>query len=239
MRNIENPNGPVSLIKNNASDRPSSHSEGRLFARGVDEGKLMQFCKIIEASESSRWNNAQRDGIISRHGHNNQEAKCSFGEGDIGFSNVMKPSVQSLTFATLENNRSPWEIKNIHEANVQPSLSMYLGNASGNNSVLPSAGEAVEGRLEGKPSPPFHQGQRSRPIFPKPLKSGLTMNVEIDKGTISQSRVARPPADGRGKNQLLPRYWPRITDQELERLSGEYPLYFYLVVLNIYYRLLV
>ncbi|XP_068495397.1 B3 domain-containing transcription repressor VAL1-like isoform X2 [Phaseolus vulgaris] len=221
MRNIENPNGPVSLIKNNASDRPSSHSEGRLFARGVDEGKLMQFCKIIEASESSRWNNAQRDGIISRHGHNNQEAKCSFGEGDIGFSNVMKPSVQSLTFATLENNRSPWEIKNIHEANVQPSLSMYLGNASGNNSVLPSAGEAVEGRLEGKPSPPFHQGQRSRPIFPKPLKSGLTMNVEIDKGTISQSRVARPPADGRGKNQLLPRYWPRITDQELERLSGD------------------
>ncbi|BAT88224.1 hypothetical protein VIGAN_05167200 [Vigna angularis var. angularis] len=220
MRNIENPNGPVSLKKNNSSDRPS-RSEGRLFARGVDEGKLMQFCKIIEASESSRWNNAQKDGTISRHGHNNQEAKCSFGEGDIGFSNVVKPSVQSLTFATLENNRSPWEIKNIHEANVQPSLSMYLGNASGKNSVLPSAGEAVEGRLEGKTSPPFHQGQRSRPIFPKPVKSGLTMNVEIDKGTISQSRVARPPADGRGKNQLLPRYWPRITDQELERLSGD------------------
>ncbi|QCD77917.1 RAV-like factor [Vigna unguiculata] len=220
MRNIENPNGPVSLIKNNASDRPS-RSEGRMFARGVDEGKLMQFCKIIEASESSRWNNAQRDGIVSRHGHNNQEAKCSFGEGDIGFSNVVKPSVQSLTFGTLENNRSPWEIKNIHEANAQPSLSMYLGNASGNNSVMPSAGEAVEGRLEGKTSP-FHQGQRSRPIFPKPLKSsGLTMNVEIEKGALSQSRVARPPADGRGKNQLLPRYWPRITDQELERLSGD------------------
>lgn len=225
MRNIENPNGPVSLIKNNSSDRPS-RSEGRLFARGVDEGKLMQFCKIIEASESSRWNNAQKDGTISRHGNNNQEAKCSFGEGDIGFSKVVKPSVQPLTFATLENNRSPWEIKNIHEANVQPSLSMYLGNGSGNNSVLPSAGEVVEGRLERKTSPPFHQGQRTRPIFPKPVKSGLTMNVEIDKGTNSQSRVARPPADGRGKNQLLPRYWPRITDQELERLSGEYPLYF-------------
>ncbi|CAJ1960605.1 unnamed protein product [Sphenostylis stenocarpa] len=219
MRNIENPNGPVSLIKNNASDRKSSHFEGRLFAGGVDEGKLMQFCKIIEASESSRWNNAQRDGIIGRHGQNNQEAKCSFREGDIGFSNVMKPS---LTFAaTLEKNRPQWEIKKLHETNAQPSLSMYLGNASGNNSVPPSAGEAVEGRLEGKTSPPFQQGQRSRPIFPKQLKSGLTMNVEIDKGTSSQSRVARPPADGRGKNQLLPRYWPRITDQELERLSGD------------------
>ncbi|TKY47263.1 B3 domain-containing transcription repressor VAL1 [Spatholobus suberectus] len=221
-RNTENPNVSVSLIKNNASDRHSAHFDGRLFMGGVDEGKLMQFCKIVEASESSRWNHAQRDGIIARHGQNNQEAKCSFREGDIGFSNVMKPSVQSLTFATLENNnRSTWEIKNMHESNAQPSLSMYLGNASGNNSVLPSAGEAVEGRLEGKASPPFHQGQRSRPIFPKPLKSGLPMNVETDKGTISQSRVARPPADGRGKNQLLPRYWPRITDQELERLAGD------------------
>jgi hypothetical protein len=36
-------------------------------------------------------------------------------------------------------------------------------------------------------------------------------------------RVARPPAEGRGRNQLLPRYWPRITDQELQQISGEYP----------------
>ncbi|KAG4387335.1 hypothetical protein AAZX31_11G206400 [Glycine max] len=218
MRNTENPNVSVSSIKNNASDRHSAHFDGRLLVGGVDEGKLMQFCKIIEASESSHWNHAQSDGIIAHHGQNNQEAKCSFREGDIGFSNVRKPSVQSLTFATLENNRSTWEIKNMHESNAQPSFSMYLGNASGNDSVPPSAGEAVEGRLEGKTSPPF---QRSRPICPKPLKSGLTMNVETDKGAISQSRVARPPADGRGKNQLLPRYWPRITDQELERLAGD------------------
>ncbi|KAK7305549.1 hypothetical protein VNO77_43455 [Canavalia gladiata] len=217
MRNTESPNGSI----NNAGDRHSTHFDGRLFVGGVDEGKLMQFCKIVEASESSRWNQAQRDGVIARNGQNNQEAKSSFREGDAGFSNVMKPSVQSLTFATLENNRSTWEIKNIHESNAQPSLSMYLGNPSGNNSVLPSAGEAAEGRLEGKTSPPFHQGQRSRPIFPKPLKTGLTMNVETDKGALSQSRIARPPAEGRGKNQLLPRYWPRITDQELERLSGD------------------
>lgn len=221
MRNTENPNGSVSSIKSNASDRHSAHFDGRLFAGSVDEGKLMQFCKIVEASESNRWNHGQRDGIIPRRGQNNQEAKCSFREGDVGFSNVMKPSVQSLTFATLENNRSTWEIKNMHESNSQPSLSMYLGNASGSNSVPPSVGEALEGRLDGKTSPPFHQGQRSRPIFPKPLKSGLTINVETDKGRISQSRVARPPADGRGKNQLLPRYWPRITDQELERLAGD------------------
>ncbi|XP_061366783.1 B3 domain-containing transcription repressor VAL1 isoform X2 [Gastrolobium bilobum] len=221
MRNAENRNRSVLSTKNNASDRQSAHFDGRLFAGGVDEGKLMQLCRIVEASESSCWNHAQRDGKITSSGQNSREAKCSFREVDTGFSNVMKPSVQSLTFSTLENNRSTWEIKNIQESTAQPSLSMYLGNPSGNSSVPASAGEIVEGRLEGKASPPFLQGQRSRPLLPKPLKVGITMNAETDKGSVSQARIARPPADGRGKNQLLPRYWPRITDQELERLSGD------------------
>lgn len=232
IRNTENPNGSVSLTQNSASDRHSAHFDGRLFVGSVDEGKLMQLCRVVEATESSRLNHAQRDGsMITCNGKNNKEVKSSFREVDTGFSTTMKPSVQSLTFATLENNRSTWEIKNIHESTAKPSLSMYLGKPSGNNSVPASVGENVEGRLEGKASPPFHQGPRSRPILPKPLKTGLTMNVEIDKSTVSQSRIARPPAEGRGKNQLLPRYWPRITDQELERLSGEYPLYFYNFIL--------
>ena len=43
-------------------------------------------------------------------------------------------------------------------------------------------------------------------------------------------RVARPPGEGRGRNQLLPRYWPRITDQELKQInSGEYPLIEFLI----------
>uniref|UniRef100_A0A7I4E9T6 Uncharacterized protein n=2 Tax=Physcomitrium patens TaxID=3218 RepID=A0A7I4E9T6_PHYPA len=33
-------------------------------------------------------------------------------------------------------------------------------------------------------------------------------------------RVARPPGEGRGRNQLLPRYWPRITDQELKQINS-------------------
>ncbi|XP_048135875.1 B3 domain-containing transcription repressor VAL1-like isoform X2 [Rhodamnia argentea] len=40
-------------------------------------------------------------------------------------------------------------------------------------------------------------------------------------GPSSLHQVPRPPAEGRGKNQLLPRYWPRITDQELQQLSGD------------------
>lgn len=39
-------------------------------------------------------------------------------------------------------------------------------------------------------------------------------------------KFARTAIEGRGKNHLLPRYWPRINDQELQQLSGEYPWIF-------------
>ncbi|KAI4306286.1 hypothetical protein L6164_029575 [Bauhinia variegata] len=220
MQNNENLNGPVTSTKNNASDQHFAQIDGRIFMDSVDEGKLMQLCRIVEASESNLWPQAQRDGTISSHGQTSQEVNCPIKEADAGFPNVLKPSVQSLTFSKLENNRPPWKIKDMHDSPAQPSLSMSLATPSG-NSMLPSSREIVELRDEGKASPPFNQGQRSRPILPKPLKGGLTMNIETNKGMISQSRIARPPAEGRGKNQLLPRYWPRITDQELQQLSGD------------------
>jgi hypothetical protein len=234
IRNTENPKWPVSLTQNNARDMNSAHFDGRLFTSNVDEGKLMQLCRVVEASESIHMNHAPRDNILTPNGKNNQEVKPSFREGNTSFSNVIKPSVQSLTFSTLENNRPTWEMKNMHESNAKPSLNMCLGNPSGNNSFPTSAGENIEGKM----SPTFHQGPRSRPILPKLLKTGLTMNGgETEKGTTSQPRIARPPGDGRGKNQLLPRYWPRITDQELERLSGEYPLHSH-IKFNVYNELL-
>lgn len=221
MQNTGISNSSIPSTKNVASDQHSSHIDGRLFVDSVDEGKLMQLCRVVEASESSHWPQAQRDGMILSSGQNSQEVKCPIREVDAGFSNVVNPSVQALKFAALENSRSTWEVKNMHESSTQPSLSMSLGTPSC-NSVLPSAGEIIEGRGEEKPSP-FHQGQRSRPILPKPLKTGLTLNQEPNKGMMSQARIARPPAEGKGKSQLLPRYWPRISDKELEQLSGEYP----------------
>ncbi|XP_077243291.1 B3 domain-containing protein Os07g0563300-like [Tasmannia lanceolata] len=37
----------------------------------------------------------------------------------------------------------------------------------------------------------------------------------------TQIRNGRPRGEARGRNQLLPRYWPRITDQELQQISGD------------------
>lgn len=224
IQNIENSNGSFTSTKNNASDQHAAHIDGRPMVGSVDEGKLMQLCRVVEASQSSRCPQAQRDSIASCNGPNSQEVQGLFREADMRFSNVMKPSSHPLTFTTLENNRPTWENKNMHDLLA---LSMSLATPS-ENTVLPSATGTVEGRHEGKASSPFHQGQRSRPILAKRSKTGLTMNLETNNVTISQPRVARPPAEWRGKNQLLPRYWPRITDQELEQLSGEYPLYIYI-----------
>lgn len=40
-------------------------------------------------------------------------------------------------------------------------------------------------------------------------------------GSSGESRTCNERPQGR--NQLLPRYWPKITDKELQQMSGEYP----------------
>lgn len=46
---------------------------------------------------------------------------------------------------------------------------------------------------------------------------------EATRTMLPQLRVGRPPIEGRGRGQLLPRYWPKITEQELQQISEEYP----------------
>ncbi|CAK9164085.1 unnamed protein product, partial [Ilex paraguariensis] len=57
--------------------------------------------------------------------------------------------------------------------------------------------------------------------FAEALKAGLKIGSEANKGIISQPLIARLPAEGRGRHQLLPQYWPRITDEELQKLSRD------------------
>ncbi|PNT74937.1 hypothetical protein BRADI_1g24720v3 [Brachypodium distachyon] len=45
----------------------------------------------------------------------------------------------------------------------------------------------------------------------------------IDPEYQSHFRNGKPRMDAKARSQLLPRYWPRITDKELQHLSAEYP----------------
>ncbi|XP_031393777.1 B3 domain-containing protein Os07g0563300 isoform X2 [Punica granatum] len=66
-------------------------------------------------------------------------------------------------------------------------------------------------------------GPQFRPAPPPTLAKHFYGNMlhEINSPVENQIRNGRPRGDVRGKNQLLPRYWPRITDQELQQISGD------------------
>jgi len=62
--------------------------------------------------------------------------------------------------------------------------------------------------------------------MPPPLPRQLPPNPHNVNDASVEVRSGRSRVDARARAQLLPRYWPRITDQELQQISGEYPLNF-------------
>ncbi|CAA0820635.1 B3 domain-containing transcription repressor VAL1 [Striga hermonthica] len=110
--------------------------------------------------------------------------------------------------------------KDMPESLTQPCLSFSLSAnppLAGSSSLSPHfAGGIVEGSDQNKGSL-----QKTRPVLAKPPKPSPMAGSETSRAGGSQVRVPRPPAEGRGRSQLLPRYWPRITDQELQQLSGD------------------
>ncbi|KAL7124682.1 hypothetical protein ABFS83_14G064700 [Erythranthe nasuta] len=110
----------------------------------------------------------------------------------------------SSVFAKIDSkSRAKLGVKDTFESHAQPSRNFSL-------TVPPLTSEKIlEGGESSKDGGPKTRHVFSRPPKPTPL------------GAAPQARVARPPADGRGRNLLLPRYWPRITDQELQQLSGD------------------
>lgn len=60
-------------------------------------------------------------------------------------------------------------------------------------------------------------------LSPSVGKQSCSQNGTDSSGE-AQMRNVRSRGDGGGKHHLLPRYWPRITDQELQQISGEYPI---------------
>ncbi|XP_074567834.1 B3 domain-containing protein Os07g0679700-like isoform X2 [Curcuma longa] len=117
------------------------------------------------------------------------------------------------------------------ESLSQGCISISLGNTSqiGDREVfniaersflsLPMACSISEGKDERKAPTTFQQMQRPRSFVVKCPRTSNQAFSDLSKNSLPYMRVARPPAEGR--NQLLPRYWPRITDQELQQISGD------------------
>ncbi|CAK8537957.1 unnamed protein product [Lathyrus sativus] len=177
--------------KSNRFTLSTKNNASDRYAERAGKGNLLQLCRIGDVGESSHWPHAQRDGMVSCNGQKSGEVKCRFNKEDRGYLNVMKHSNHLSRLTSSESNRPTWETKN----NIDELLSLKISL--------------------------FQQEQKSHPLLTKQTKNGVTMNLEANKGLISHERVGRPYADLKGKSQLLSRYWPRITNQELEKLSGE------------------
>ncbi|OIT02885.1 b3 domain-containing transcription repressor val1 [Nicotiana attenuata] len=192
--------------------------ENKMDENSFDKRRVMRLSKPVETSESGQLFQTQKNDI-------KQETMLPIGNVSTCFSNLNQQPVGAASlFGKPDNDRQCQGVKDMYESINQPSLNFSLSTLVGaSSSAQPFPGGDVEGREQSKSSP-FQLGQRTRHILPKPPKPSPNSGSESNKAMASQTRVARPPAEGRGgRNQLLPRYWPRITDQELQQISGEYP----------------
>ncbi|XP_070034014.1 B3 domain-containing transcription repressor VAL1-like isoform X2 [Nicotiana tomentosiformis] len=190
--------------------------ENKMDENSFDKRRVMRLSKPVETSESGQLFQTQKNDI-------KQETMLPIGNVSTCFSNLNQQPVGTASlFGKPDNDRQSQGVKDMYELINQPSLNFSLSTLVGaSSSAQPFPGGDVEGREQSKSSP-FQLGQRTRHILPKPPKPSPNSGSESNKAMASQTRVARPPAEGRGgRNQLLPRYWPRITDQELQQISGD------------------
>jgi hypothetical protein len=197
----------ASVLENRATDNPIDARKLILLGRSADENQPSTYQNGDSNSSSRLLQIKQEQNTLpsTENGANLSLLSQPF----------TRPSIFSKPNSNNLNNSNSLQggLIDIYKSLVQPSLTFPR---------LPLTGGAVEGVEENKVSI-FQEGQSSH-FSPKPNKPpgfGVAGQVER-RGKISQPRISRPPADGRGRNhQLLPRYWPKITEQELQQLSGD------------------
>ncbi|KAJ9694175.1 hypothetical protein PVL29_009924 [Vitis rotundifolia] len=221
MTGDEKANESGALTVDNVSEIRCTSVDNQLDGGSVEKMKLTQLGNDTSGDGLKNFLQSGNDNINGSLGQMKQEEVLP-PQGETGstcLSNLNQASIGSSIHAKLDICKANMMVKDIHESLVQTNLSITLGAPSGNPNVFPSA--VVEEREQLKTSTPIQQGPRSRHLLPKPPRSALSPVLETNTGIVPQIRVARPPAEGRGRNQLLPRYWPRITDQELQQISGD------------------
>ncbi|KAK3015804.1 hypothetical protein RJ639_007229 [Escallonia herrerae] len=140
--------------------------------------------------------------------------------GEIGNSSLLnfkQVYIGSSPDVKSDKNKTNMVVKDVYGSLVQTNLTISLAAPSGNSPFF--AGPVGE-REYYRPITSFQHGSTSHHL-PKVPKSIVAAGLDSNTNMLSQIRVARPPVEGQVKNQLLPRYWPRITDQELQQISGD------------------
>ncbi|KAI3829955.1 hypothetical protein L1987_04087 [Smallanthus sonchifolius] len=117
-----------------------------------------------------------------------------------------------LQLATIFSNQLPLSPEPNENRQNLGSSSVYEPRAQQSMGIIPTSDLSS-----------FKKEKKSRHMVLKQLKSGDSIQSKSNKGMASGSdnRVGRPPGEGRGRSHLLPRYWPKMTDQELLQIHGD------------------
>ncbi|KAF8095293.1 hypothetical protein N665_0337s0001 [Sinapis alba] len=152
------------------------------------------------------------DGVVrSEADHFSQSQRC---ESHRGFGTFMKPDNNNNN-AITGYRLDAGEMHESSSTPSQPSLKMALATLPYN----PSFATPVDAKkLMGATSQSQIGQSSASSILQKASKSVLGTPPGTSKS--AQARIGRPPVEGRGKGHLLPRYWPKYTDKELQQISG-------------------
>ncbi|PIA32446.1 hypothetical protein AQUCO_04500208v1 [Aquilegia coerulea] len=217
IQSDENPAGISMTTTNNVGELQLTSLDYKM---GSDDNGVKELMlSNMEGKERNNFLQSQKDDANGSLGQLKREQGLSLVRevGSTTFSNFNETLFGATQFAKQNNHKDHVGGKDTYESLPQTCLTMTLGVSSGAASLAqPLVSSIVEGREQSKMS--LQQGQRPRP---RTSKMGIGIAPEASKDNHPQLRVARPPIEGRGRNQLLPRYWPRITDQELQQISGD------------------
>lgn len=181
----------------------------------------MHFYEFMDSNENNISTQSQISELHALSTEFNQDHVHLIDKTGNNPSNAACPSMGILS--KEDHVRLQENLKDLKKSPLRTSLNLSLEDLlGGSNCNGPFLTDHLEGS-ETKAESPTFQRAASYPILPSLSKPTGAVGAGTSKVMVPQVRVARPPAEGRGKNQLLPRYWPRITDQELQQLSGEYP----------------
>jgi len=195
----------------------------------VNKSNHLFMVRGIEAGQSS---NILRQKEIENGSRQIKWEQPTLSIGDMGrpFLTRSQSALESPQCTRRDDNKDP-TTDSTSESFSEACLSMSLGIASnGNRMEATSTAERpmlspttaiAEGRELATTLSPYQHAQRARHFLTRPPRVGEGAAFDPTRDMFPHLRVARPPAEGRGRNQLLPRYWPRITDQELQQISGD------------------
>ncbi|ONM26211.1 B3 domain-containing protein [Zea mays] len=215
-RNFEQP--PSLTLDSRNDDIAFVNKSNHLFmVKGIEAGQSSNILRQKEIENGSRqikW----------------EQPTLSFGDMGRPFLTRSQSALESPQCTRRDDNKDP-TTDSTSESFSEACLSMSLGIANNVNRmeatstaerpVLLSTTAIAEGRELATTLSPFQHAQRARHFLTRPPRIGEGAAFDPTRDMFPHLRVARPPADGRGRNQLLPRYWPRITDQELQQISGD------------------